>query len=181
MPPCEDYKDDTDDYYVHWKGAKLSKVINIGDNGATILVNIPDKSQGSWDTNSEGTSWDSYIGFLMFSRNECGPDFVSAFGDGRMTWDIQDESGNLYSKYFSFVRDGQPASRRAATLQYTYTPSDTDDLMNSKKDQLYLHLNGLSTVDMDWTQSFEILVQISVTNIKSQCWANTAENRNLGT
>ena len=150
--PCADYLDNEDPHYVYWKGAKLSKIERIGDDGATILVNVPDQFQSTWDYNDEATAWDTYIGILMFSRTECGPDFVEALGDGRLSWDIQDESADLYSDYYSYVRLGQPAERRAATLQFLYTPSGADDLMNTKKDQLYIHLNGLSSVDMDWKE-----------------------------
>lgn len=131
----------------------MSKIVRIGDTGATFLVNIPDLNQGNWDYNDDATAWDSYIGFLMFSRTECGPDFVNAFGDGRLTWDVQDLSANLYSNFFTFVRSGAPAQRRAATLQFTYTPVDgAEDYMNTKKDQLYLHVDGINTVDMEWQE-----------------------------
>lgn len=52
----------------------------------------------------------------MFSRTECGPDFVVAFGDGRLQWEMADE-GSQYDHFFTHVRLGSPSNRRAATLQ----------------------------------------------------------------
>ena len=62
------------------------------------------------------SGWESYIGFMMFSRTECGPDFVLAFDDGRLSWDMADE-GAQYDNFYQYVRLGSPSARRSATLQ----------------------------------------------------------------
>lgn len=69
------------------------------------------------------SGWESYIGFMMFSRTECGPDFVLAFDDGRLSWDMADE-GAQYDNFYQYVRLGSPSARRSATLQVEKNLSD---------------------------------------------------------
>lgn len=38
LPPCADYLDDSSEYYVAWKGAKLSKLNRVGDIGISARV-----------------------------------------------------------------------------------------------------------------------------------------------
>jgi len=34
---------------------------------------------------------DAYIGFMIFSRKNCGTDFLVSFGDGRVTFGLADK------------------------------------------------------------------------------------------
>ena len=55
LPPCADYLDSSSDYFVSWKGAKLSKLQRIGDTGISALVNIPVQLQTNWDYGDAGS------------------------------------------------------------------------------------------------------------------------------
>ena len=53
---------------------------------------------------------DRYLGFMGYAQRKCGLDFMNAFADGRVTWEINDY-GDYYTPQYIYRRsDGRHSS-----------------------------------------------------------------------
>jgi len=96
-----------------------------------------------------------YIGFLAYPKNKCAIDFVDAFMDGRVTWKMYDYESYYIPQYIYKRQDGRHTS---VTMQFYRSYVGDRDLPSSeKKDQLYLVLEGLDTVDFGTKVMLECL------------------------
>ena len=63
---------------VQWKGAKVSKLMFHSEKGAMLRVNFFNNSP-NYDLMSQ-----EYVGFLAFTKKNCGRNFTDALVDGRV-------------------------------------------------------------------------------------------------
>ena len=98
---------------------------------------------------------DAYVGLMTFSRKVCGADFMTAFGDGRVTYSIDDKIDLYCTKpqYNYYLNDGH---RSKLALQFYFTGLSNKGggkqphLSKKKKhDTFYFSLHGLDKVDFD--------------------------------
>merc|ERR1712130_19632 len=124
---------------VDWKGAKNSRILYRSMTGVLMRVNFFNNAK-AYDIVS-----DPYFGFLGFAKKFCGNDFLHALDDGRVSLKMYDW-GAYYDNFDNFKRmDGRHSSYTAAFDRHTV--GDKDLPGGVKKDQMYLTVEGLDTVD----------------------------------
>jgi len=124
---------------VDWKGAKVSKIIFRSFTGVVLRVNFFNTA-AAYDIVTG-----QYLGFMGFAKKKCGIDFVRALEDGRVFTRIYDYGAYYQPQSSHFRLDGQHTS---FMMQFHRFEVGTNDLPNSvKKDQIYLMIEGLDTVD----------------------------------
>ena len=65
---------------MNWNGAKYMKVMEKTQNSAQIRVNMINRKEIQ-----------KYSGFIIFSKKNCGIDFLNGMQDGRINWEIMDK------------------------------------------------------------------------------------------
>ena len=65
---------------MNWNGAKYMKVMEKTSNSAQIRVNMVNRKETQ-----------KYSGFIIFSKKNCGIDFLNGMQDGRISWEIMDK------------------------------------------------------------------------------------------
>ena len=65
----------------------------MSESSIVMLVNVPKKKHKT-DIRRE-----TYYGFAIYARKNCGPDFMAAMNDGR----ISVSYGDTEVRYFSFI------------------------------------------------------------------------------
>ena len=96
---------------------------------------------------------DPYIGFLIFSRKNCGPDFMTAIQDGRVSYALNDKIDYYCTKnQFNFYLDDGASSKLALQFRADGVGNKgggkSPHLVKKKQhDTFYLSLNGLDKVD----------------------------------
>ena len=101
-----------DDLSVSWKGTKWSKLLYRSRTSVMLRVNVANNDLNTIDLNTE-----DYIGFLVFTRKQCGTDFVEALSNGKLTYQIYD----FYAKYevqSTFVRFDKQQTQAAIQFRY---------------------------------------------------------------
>ena len=90
---------------VAWKGARVSKVQFTSETGGILLrVNFFNDAPGIDVVNGK------YLGFLGFPKRKCGIDFIDAFIDGRIRWELFDSEAYYTPQYVYKRRSGQHTS-----------------------------------------------------------------------
>lgn len=122
---------------MNWNGAKYMKIMEKTQNSAQIRINMINRKEIQ-----------KYSGFIIFSKKNCGIDFLNGMQDGRLGWEIMDKK-DYYdnSGLYSFLRmDGAQTS---LTIQFQNGVPDksSSNLGDSSKDQFYLGLTGLQNID----------------------------------
>jgi hypothetical protein len=105
------------------------------ERSAIVLVNV--------NTRPANTQ---YTGAAFFSRKMCGADFIAKIGAGTVKFDVMDELVN-YDNINSFYKDEAPKSSQQAFVIQWSNMALAENLGNAKKDQLYIELTGLDSVD----------------------------------
>jgi len=157
-----------------WKGATYSKLLELGQNSVEVRVNMPSSPE-----------MDAYSGFIIFSRKNCGNDFLEAFGDGRLHFDIMDGVGYYDSEaQYSYHRvDG---ARTSITIQFNNANPYQEDggavLGNTKRDQFMLTLWGMSSVDFGTKDMKKCLEggMVGLTNPLDVNYTQCAAAKNVG-
>lgn len=124
---------------VQWKGSRVSKLMSVNETTgvAWLRVNFPNNAR-DYDIVKN-----PYVGFMAYVRKKCGPDFITAFFDGRVRWAIKDYD-DYYTAQYTFNRDDK--QHTSAVMQfYRHTVGDLT-FGSKKKDQFYLKLTGLLSV-----------------------------------
>ena len=97
------------DTMVSWKGRQSSRILFQSETSVILRVNIPNNTAEIDVINGE------YIGFLGYPGKYCGYDFLNAFMDDRVSWDLYDYEPH-YKRQYKYRRpNGKHAS---VMLQY---------------------------------------------------------------
>merc|ERR1712228_282237 len=64
---------------VYWKGTKWSKIVFRSQNSVMVRINV---------ANNDVVNVDPYLGFLVFTKRECGIDFVKAWWNNKIKYKI---------------------------------------------------------------------------------------------
>ena len=104
----------------------------------------------------------------------CGSDLLDAFIDGRISWSLADK-GTFYTTQFAYQRsDGIHSS---TTLQfYRHSHSNENDLGSDNKDQVYLILNGIDTIDWAAKSMAECFTKFEIGAMKIEEITNVEDN-----
>lgn len=144
---------------VTWLGAKQTKIVYQNSDSVLAQINIPNW-QFDFDVREE-----PYMIFLIFQRLYCGQGFFDAYNNG-MYKTIMD-NGDYYEMQGSYTHINDRYS--SLTQQIRMHTAGADDipfwkktgLKSTKKDQLFLFMNNLSTVEWgnkDWKTCLEKMV-----------------------
>lgn len=127
----------------------MSKLLYKGSQGMVqIRTNILNHATYSV---SDG----AYHGFFVFTRKNCGADFLERLYDGRITWNILDFEEFYEPQGAFYLADGSQTRTILQFLRHTHAEKD---LGNAKKDQMMIIMTGLDQVDFqtnDMTKCLE--------------------------
>jgi len=149
-----------------WKtGKRITQELS-SPASAKLRVIVPVKQNGypsDWDFRdaSSPNFHKHYVGWIMWSRKECGIDFLEAWDDGRLQFDILDAYRNAYStagKYVYYMNKPNDKPRSAVAIQFRTkeTLATTYKTWNNKpaieegaigQDIFYLIVTALDRVD----------------------------------
>lgn len=123
-----------------WVGAKRSKIEMVGTNTVSVKVNMVQKPED-----------EAYSGFIIYSRKNCGSNFLKAIKDGLVSFDVMDSAAyyNTTGQLRYYHEAGQQTS---AVIQFSNeSPAEESEginlLGNDKKDQFVLSFHGLQSID----------------------------------
>ena len=93
-----------------------------------------------------------YMGYLIWSKKQCGPDFLNAFLDGRLTLEFLDY-GTYYDNSDAFMYKRNDATFTSLTYQFFVSGGGmhldtTVDKGNKKRDQFIVNYHGISEVEL---------------------------------
>ena len=127
-----------------WNGNDKIKILEAGENSVELRVNM-----------NKNAETDPYNGFIIWSKKNCGIEFLERINDGSITFDIMDTIGyyNSASQNSYYRKENKPS----ITIGFgnPNPPADSADtkeddvLGNAKKDQFILSLMGLKSVN-EW-------------------------------
>jgi len=139
-------------YGIHWKGKTSAPSMEPYSGGPSAFVKVQISNNIETEMNAG-----EYLGFMTYSRNSCGKDFLNRLEDGRVKWGILDwaslRSGTKNSAYFKsmFLSKREDGKLSSVTMQF-YRFGDTGQLKenaNGRKtntDQALLALEGVDKV-----------------------------------
>merc|ERR1712061_572775 len=127
---------DCDEIPVFWSGSNVSKLLYKTFSKAMVRMNI---KQGDGITTADNT----YTGFAIFARKECGNDFMNKVADGTVTFDIYDTEAEYIPQHTYLRSDGGQTS---VTVQW-HRSNTNGALGNAKRDQAFFVFNGLDQVN----------------------------------
>lgn len=101
----------------HWLGGKQTIQQQLSDN-AFYAKHAMFNNNPNFPIRDENGLGIDYLGFLIYDRKNCGPDFIDAWADGRLDITFLDGS-SIYKKQFQFNWE-QPANKQqwSTTIQF---------------------------------------------------------------
>jgi hypothetical protein len=161
---------------VNWRGAKVTKTKNQYKSifSQQALINVA-KKNGAKDPDQDlNIRKDPFIVYLIWSKKNCGPNFINAMGDGRLSIEIFD-FGHWYDTSDNFFYKRDDGKTTSLTYQFFVSGGGLDlpaneDMGNKKKDQFVINYSGIDTIE--WGTK-DPMTCIEKTVLGVQAWSDT--------
>jgi len=126
-----------------FSSAKYNKIQFRSANSVYMRVNIFNNDPNKLDNVDIQNA--PYKGYLLWSKKICGIDFLRAWEDGRLSYEMLDH-WERYTPQYVGIQLAQAQTK--VVLQFSASHREDYDLMDeTKKDQFYLVITGLASVD----------------------------------